>query len=328
VPHAFPGIDDAGSAATMHTSGNADCHVILRGGRGEPNYHASAVADTLARLRAAGLPERVVIDASHDNSGKDHTRQPDVVRDIAAQVAAGNRAIVGVMLESFITSGRQSLVAGQPLTYGQSITDECMGWDTSVETLERIAEAVRAFGGDARMTSAAHQSGTDRLAEVARSLDCEIIVNVQGDEPLVEPAMIDEAVAPFEQDPALLMTTLRRRIDRDADLRNPNVTKVVVDRDGYALYFSRAPIPYTRPGQPDAPAWRHVGLYAYRRACLLRVAALPQTALERAEALEQLRALEQGIRIKAVETMYDSVGVDTAEDLERVRLMIGAPMKA
>ena len=100
--------------------------------------------ETLARLRAAGLPERVVIDASHDNSGKDHTRQPDVVVDIAAQVATGNRAIVGVMLESFIASGRQSLVAGQPLTYGQSITDECMGWDASVETLDRLAEAVRA----------------------------------------------------------------------------------------------------------------------------------------------------------------------------------------
>ena len=144
VPHAFAGIDDAGSAATMHTSGNQDCHVILRGGRGEPNFHAAAVADALARLRAAGLPERVVIDASHDNSGKDHTRQPDVVQDIAGQVARGNRAIVGVMLESFIASGRQSLVAGQPLTYGQSITDECMGWDASVETLDRLAEAVRA----------------------------------------------------------------------------------------------------------------------------------------------------------------------------------------
>ena len=94
-------------------------------------------------LRAAGLPERVVIDASHDNSAKDHTRQPDVVTDIAAQIAAGNRGIVGVMLESFITPGRQSFVAGQPLTYGQSITDECMGWDASVDTLDRIAEAVR-----------------------------------------------------------------------------------------------------------------------------------------------------------------------------------------
>jgi 3-deoxy-7-phosphoheptulonate synthase len=143
VPHAFAGIDDAGAAATMHTTGNEDCHVILRGGRRGPNYDAPAVESVLASLRGAGLPPRVVIDASHDNSGKDHTRQPDVVADIAAQVAGGKREIVGVMLESFIASGRQSFVAGEPLTYGQSITDECMGWDTSVDMLERIAEAVR-----------------------------------------------------------------------------------------------------------------------------------------------------------------------------------------
>src|SRR5947208_16302087 len=141
APHAFAGIDDAGAAATMHTSGNEDCHVILRGGRRGPNYDAAAVAETLARLRAAGLRERIVIDASHDNSAKDHTRQPDVVLDIARQVAAGDHGIVGMMLESFITPGRQSLVSGQPLTYGQSITDECMGWDTSVDMLARIAEA-------------------------------------------------------------------------------------------------------------------------------------------------------------------------------------------
>ena len=144
VPHAFAGIDDAGAAATMHTRGNEDCHVILRGGRRGPNYDAGAVADALARMRAAGLPERVIVDASHDNSGKDHTRQPEVVADIAAQVAAGERAIVGVMLESFITAGRQSFVSGEPLTYGQSITDECMSWETSVDMLDRIAEAVRA----------------------------------------------------------------------------------------------------------------------------------------------------------------------------------------
>ncbi len=105
---------------------------------------------------------------------------------------------------------------------------------------------------------------------------------------------------------------------------NPNVTKVVVDRDGFAMYFSRAPIPFTRAGQPAAAAWRHVGLYVYRRSCLLRLAALPQTALERAEALEQLRALEHGIRIKAVETTHDTVGVDTPDDLERVRRLLAA----
>src|SRR5450759_4303031 len=126
------------------------------------------------------------------------------------------------------------------------------------------------------------------------------------------------AVAPFAEDPALDMSTLRRRISDPAELQNPNVTKVVVDRDGFAMYFSRAPIPFTRPGQPPVTAWAHIGLYVYRRACLLRVAALPQTAMERAEALEQLRALEYGIRIKAVETTHDTIGVDTREDLARV----------
>jgi 3-deoxy-manno-octulosonate cytidylyltransferase (CMP-KDO synthetase) len=187
---------------------------------------------------------------------------------------------------------------------------------------ERIHRAVRAFGGESRMTSAAHQSGTDRIAEVAAGLQCDLIVNVQGDEPLIEPAMIDEAVAPFAGNPALMMSTLRRRIEDDADTQNPNVTKVVVDREEFALYFSRAPIPFVRRDCPPAPAWRHVGLYVYRRECLLRLAALPPTAMERSEALEQLRALEHGIRIKAVETVFDSIGVDTPEDLERVRSLL------
>jgi 3-deoxy-manno-octulosonate cytidylyltransferase (CMP-KDO synthetase) len=175
------------------------------------------------------------------------------------------------------------------------------------------------------LTSPDHQSGTDRLAEVAAELSSEIVVNVQGDEPLIDPAMIDEAIEPLLSDPMVLMSTLRRRIDDPDDLANPNVTKVVVDRDGYALYFSRAPIPFTRAGSPPAPAWRHVGLYVYRRDCLLQLASMPRTALEASEALEQLRALENGIRILAVETSYDSIGVDTPDDLERVRrLMPGA----
>jgi 3-deoxy-manno-octulosonate cytidylyltransferase (CMP-KDO synthetase) len=186
---------------------------------------------------------------------------------------------------------------------------------------ERIHRAVIGFGGRSRLTSAAHQSGTDRIAEIAPSLDCDVIVNVQGDEPLIEPAMIDEAVAPFASDASLMMSTLRRRIDDEAERQNPNVTKVVVDRDDFALYFSRAPIPFVRQGSPAAPAWRHVGMYAYRRECLLRLAALPPTPMEKSEALEQIRALEHGIRIKTLETQFDSIGVDTPEDLERVRAM-------
>jgi len=188
----------------------------------------------------------------------------------------------------------------------------------------RIAEVVRAFGGEVRMTSASHPSGTDRLAEVAASLTCDLIVNVQGDEPLIAPQMIDEAVAPFAGDGTLEMSTLRKRIENESERHNPNVTKVVVDDRGFALYFSRAPIPFTRDGCPPAPAWRHVGLYVYRRNTLLRLAALPPVAIERAEALEQLRALAHGIAIQCVETCCEAIGVDTPSDLEHVRALIAA----
>lgn len=142
APHAFSGVDATGTPAIMHTSGNADCHVILRGGRGRPNYSNGALLAALAKLRAAGLPERIVIDASHDNSGKDHERQPAVVADLAEQIAAGHRSLVGVMLESFLEGGRQELSPGAPLAYGKSITDACMGWDTTVATLDELAGAV------------------------------------------------------------------------------------------------------------------------------------------------------------------------------------------
>jgi 3-deoxy-manno-octulosonate cytidylyltransferase (CMP-KDO synthetase) len=189
----------------------------------------------------------------------------------------------------------------------------------------RIFDAVETFGGRAQMTSPRHASGTDRLAEVAAALSCDLVVNVQGDEPLLHPSMIDAAIEPFFTDPELQMSTLRRRISDPDDLRNPNVTKVVVDREGFALYFSRAPIPFTRDGCPAGPAWRHVGLYVYRRECLLRLTTLPPTAMEQSEALEQLRALEHGIRIRTIETDHESIGVDTPEDLERVRQMMATP---
>ncbi len=141
--HAFAGVDVSGTPAILHTRGNHDCHVILRGGRGAPNYDAETVRDALSQLGAAGLPERVVIDASHDNSGKDHNRQPQVVGEIADQIAAGDTAIVGVMLESFLVAGRQDLDPDADMVYGQSITDACMDWDTTVLALDRLAGAVR-----------------------------------------------------------------------------------------------------------------------------------------------------------------------------------------
>ena len=147
--HAFAGIDSNGSPAILHTRGNTDCHLILRGGRTAPNYGAEPVGDALALLDAAGLPQRVVVDASHDNSGKDHERQPDVVAEVGAQVAAGNDAIVGVMLESFLVAGRQDLKPDAPLVYGQSITDSCMDWETTVLALDRLAAAVSQRRDDA-----------------------------------------------------------------------------------------------------------------------------------------------------------------------------------
>jgi 3-deoxy-manno-octulosonate cytidylyltransferase (CMP-KDO synthetase) len=189
----------------------------------------------------------------------------------------------------------------------------------------RIATRVHDFGGKVRLTKATHATGTDRLAEVVASMDCDIVVNVQGDEPLLDPRAIDELTAPFA-DPGVQMTTLFRRIQNPSELNNPNVTKVVVDRGGFALYFSRAPIPFVRdPRGGWPPLYRHIGLYAYRRSTLLVLASLDPTPLERAESLEQLRALEHGIRIKAVETLYDSFGVDTPEDLEQVRRLLTAP---
>jgi 3-deoxy-7-phosphoheptulonate synthase len=144
VPHAFAGVDVSGRPAILHTRGNGDCHIILRGGRRAANHSEADVAGALARLRVAGLPERVVIDASHDNSRKDHARQPAAAADVARQVAEGSDAIVGLMLESFLVAGRQEPTAGGPLVYGQSITDACMDWDTTSEVLEQLALAVQA----------------------------------------------------------------------------------------------------------------------------------------------------------------------------------------
>ncbi len=142
-PHTFLGHTKHGQSAIFVTTGNPDCHVILRGGRNVVNYTADAVNDACNMLEQAGLPPRVMIDCSHANSGKDHTRQPEVCRNVAAQIAAGNRNIVGLMLESNLVAGAQKLVPGKPLVYGQSITDACIGWDDTLPLLRELASAVR-----------------------------------------------------------------------------------------------------------------------------------------------------------------------------------------
>ncbi len=185
-----------------------------------------------------------------------------------------------------------------------------------------VADAVSGFGGTAVMTSDRHATGTDRLAEVAAELDSEVVVNVQGDEPLILAEQIDAVVTMVADRPGELMGTLRRAIHDVRDLTNPAVVKLVVDANGYALYFSRSPIPFVREGNDRPTTWKHMGLYAYRRDFLLTVARLPATPLERAESLEQLRVLEHGFRINTAETAVDTIGVDTPEDLDRVRRLV------
>jgi 3-deoxy-manno-octulosonate cytidylyltransferase (CMP-KDO synthetase) len=195
---------------------------------------------------------------------------------------------------------------------------------------ERIREAVETYGGEVSMTSPHHASGTDRVAEVAASLNMDIIVNVQGDEPLIEPGTIEAALGPMLRDDSIQMCTTSEPITSVDDVFDPNVVKVVTDRRGWALYFSRNPMPYLRRGEAmkkvlqQQPEWlafyrKHTGLYVYRRDCLLQLTQLEQSLLEQLERLEQLRALEHGIAIKVVPVLQRSVGVDTAADLQRVR---------
>jgi len=201
----------------------------------------------------------------------------------------------------------------------------------------RIFDAVTAAGFEATMTRADHASGTDRVAEVARSLDAGIIVNVQGDEPLIEPATIDRAVNELSINAEVQMATTSEPITEAAEVLNPAVVKVVVDGDGYASSFSRNPIPWpnqavTQHGSIEAalrnnPALlfsfrKHTGLYVYRREFLLQFAGWPQCESERRESLEQLRALDRGVRIKVVDAASPSIGVDTMDDLERVRALV------
>lgn len=184
---------------------------------------------------------------------------------------------------------------------------------------ERIATAARKFGARVRMTSSSHATGTDRLAEVASAEEAALYVNIQGDEPLINPEAIDAAILPLAADHEISMGTLRKQIDFPDEIQNPNVVKVVTNLAGDAIYFSRSPIPFERDGNSGMPLYfKHIGLYVYRRDLLLHYPDLPVGPLEQAERLEQLRALENGYRIRVVDTEYESLGVDTPEDLTRV----------
>src|ERR1019366_980200 len=189
---------------------------------------------------------------------------------------------------------------------------------------DRVYAAAKSFGARVRMTRSDHLSGTDRAAEVASAEDAEIVVNIQGDEPLICPAAIDAALLPLVHDPDMVMATLKKRIEDRREITDPNVVKVVTNGSGDAIYFSRCAIPFERETSGKTPYFKHIGLYVYRRDFLLAYSALPVGPLETAEHLEQLRALEKAFSIRVVETEYESLGVDTPQDLERVSRLFGA----
>lgn len=189
---------------------------------------------------------------------------------------------------------------------------------------ERIVAAVARAGGQAMMTSEAATNGTDRVAEVARTSQAQVVINVQGDEPLIHPDMVDQLAEYLERHQAVPMASLMTALARPEDFANPNVVKVVVDRDGFALYFSRAAIPYLRTShlEPRTIYWKHLGIYGYQRHFVLQFPSLEPTPLEQAEQLEQLRALEHGYQIKLLPTTHETIGVDTSEDLKRVEQIL------
>ncbi len=220
-----------------------------------------------------------------------------------------------------------SLIAGKPMI--QHVYERACLAKLPEEVIvatdhELVLQAVTAFGGKAVMTSPRHPSGTDRLAEVALLYpDIDVIVNVQGDEPMIPPEIIDRLAEAFLEDPALKMATMKVLM-REEDYANPAAVKVVTDQQGYALYFSRSLLPYPRTKPAGYKVYKHVGIYAYSRSFLLQYAALPPTPLEQAESLEQLRALENGYKIKVLESDFQGIGVDTPADLAAVNALLAA----
>lgn len=221
-----------------------------------------------------------------------------------------------------------ALIAGRPMIQHvylcaracERLTDVFVATDD-----ERIMDCVKGFGGKAVLTGAGHPSGTDRVAEAARQLGLtadDVVINIQGDQPLFEPSLISSLLTPLVESRAIHMTTLKHRITEGSDVNDSNSVKVVTDKDGYALFFSRSPIPFFRDSTSAGTHYKHLGFYGYRMEFLSLFAGLPVGNLEAAEKLEQLRALENGYRIMVVETPYDSIEVDTRGDIKRVEEML------
>ena len=194
---------------------------------------------------------------------------------------------------------------------------------------ERVAVTARAFGSKVAMTAKAHASGSDRICEVINPLDVKVVINIQADEPLIHPTMIDKVARELLENSSIPMASVMKAIDEEEIVNNPDVVKVVIDKNNFAIYFSRSPIPYhARNSNIAVPIYfKHIGLYGYTKDFLYTYKNLPVSYLERVECLEQLRVLEQGFRIKMIETKFDTIGVDTPEDLEKVKAYLQQPEK-
>jgi 3-deoxy-manno-octulosonate cytidylyltransferase (CMP-KDO synthetase) len=221
-----------------------------------------------------------------------------------------------------------ALIAGKPMiqhTYERALSCPELSAVYVATDDDRIADCVRQFGGKALMTSPTHYSGTDRIAEAALKVGLEgedLVVNIQGDQPSFQPSVVTDLVRPLIEDQDLPMSTLKYRITRTDEIQNPNHVKVVTDTNGFAIYFSRCPIPYCRDGIPDGVHFKHLGFYSFRMAFLIRFTSLSQGVLESLEKLEQLRALEYGYKIKVLETRFDSVEVDVPEDVKAIETIL------
>ena len=224
-----------------------------------------------------------------------------------------------------------ALLGGRPMiqhVYERALRSSLLTTLVVATDDERIFDAVKDFGGTAVMTSPQHRSGTDRVAEAAAATTADVVVNIQGDEPFISPQVIDQLVEPFRSEPGIEMTTLMRPIENDRDANDPNVVKVVVDRTGFALYFSRSLIPFARNQTAGPRAYEHIGLYAYSKSFLNDYSRLEPTPLEQAEGLEQLRLIEHGKRIRVVETAdHLGLSVDTPEDLSRAESFLANQLK-
>ena len=216
-----------------------------------------------------------------------------------------------------------ALIAGQPMI--QHVYRRAMSCTEISDVIvatddERISKTVHGFGGKAIMTKKDHPSGTDRIVEATQKMDLDkddLIVNIQGDQPIFQPSVISHLVVPIMEDPNIPMSTLKYRITDENEIQNTNLVKVVTDKDGFALFFSRSPIPFFRDSNSVASHYKHLGFYGYRLEFLIKFGSLPVGLLESAEKLEQLRALEYGFRIKVVEAPFDSIEVDTRQDIKK-----------